>query len=40
MINDEEFRMAVMLMRNKDEKLDREGEYWTDEERCHMQPPV
>lgn len=37
MINDEEFRMAVMLMRNKDEKLVREGEYWTDEERCHLQ---
>ena len=37
MINEEEFRMSVMLMRNKDEKMDREGEYWTDEERCYLQ---
>lgn len=37
MINDNEFRQSVVLMRNKIGKLDREGEYWSDEERLHLQ---
>lgn len=37
MINEEEFRQSVLIMRNKGEKLDREGEYWSDEERHYLQ---
>ena len=36
-IDDHEFRQSVMLMRNKDEKLNRAGEYWSDEERNRLQ---
>ena len=37
MINEEEFRQSVLIMRSKGEKLDREGEYWSDEERGFLQ---
>lgn len=37
MIDDNEFRQFVMIMRSKGEKLDREGEYWSDEERHCLQ---
>ena len=36
-IDDNEFRQSVMLMRNKDENLNRAGEYWSDEERNRLQ---
>ena len=36
-IDDNEFRQSVMLMRNKDKKLNRAGEYWSDEERNRLQ---
>lgn len=36
-IDDNEFRQSVMLMRSKCEKLDREGEYWSEEERQYLQ---
>lgn len=36
-IDDNEFRQTVMIMRNKDEKLNREGEYWSEEERNYLQ---
>ena len=36
-IDDNEFRQSVMLMRNKDEKLNRAGEYCSDEERNRLQ---
>lgn len=37
MINDHEFRQSVLIMRNKLEKMDREGEYWSEEERFQLQ---
>lgn len=33
MINEKEFNQAVVNMRTKASKLEREGEYWTPEER-------
>lgn len=36
MLNDYEFRQTVMNMRNKVVLLEREGEYWSDEEREQM----
>ena len=36
-INEDQFRQSVIIMRNKNEKMDREGEYWTDEERRYLQ---
>lgn len=36
MLNEQEFRLTVMNMRNKLVPLEREGEYWSDEERDQM----
>lgn len=37
MLNDIELRQLIMNMRNKVDKLEREGEYWSDAERCQLQ---
>lgn len=36
-IDDNEFRQSVMIMRNKGEKMDREGEHWSEDERAYLQ---
>ena len=28
-INEDQFRQSVIIMRNKGDKMDREGEYWS-----------
>ena len=28
-VDDTMFRQSVIIMRNKDDKMDREGQYWT-----------
>ena len=33
MINDTNYREAVQSMRNRTTRLDREGDYWTDDEK-------
>ena len=37
-VDDTMFRQSVIIMRNKDDKMDREGQYWTEEERLCLQP--
>lgn len=37
MLNDSEFRQLIVNMRSKVDKLDREGEYWSEEERVYLQ---
>ena len=36
-VDDTMFRQSVIIMRNKDDKMNREGQYWTEEERLCLQ---
>ena len=36
-INEDQFRQSVIIMRNKGDKMDREGEFWSEEERQYLQ---
>ena len=36
-INEDQFRLSVIIMRNKGDKMDREGEFWSEEERQYLQ---